>query len=196
MKSEEGKAADAKEMNSMKRPRLRPITGSDLEVFTKQELERALKMRLSRTRKRPTPEEEMKKVLGKLKSRLLVMMDLKCMHKVDPYLTYSTVPGLVACKLMIGGTNMNIRVVSTTDFQTAFLQSFRFDEIGMDDVSCKLWNDDTRAFDYYMTAGSDMACRSIVAQVWKHTLDYHLTGVGGLTMNMHMKGDVRQMLDY
>ena len=84
-------------------------------MFTEQELERALKMRLSRTRKRPTPEEEMANSLGKLKSRL-VMMDLKCKHKVDPYLTYSAVPGLVAWKLMIGGTNLNIRVVSTTVF--------------------------------------------------------------------------------
>lgn len=186
---EEGKAADEKEMNSMKRLRLRPITGSDLEVFTKQELERALKMRLSRTRKRPTPEEEMKKALGKLKSRL-VMMDLKCMHKVDPYLTYSAVPGLVAWKLMIGGTNLNVRVVSTTDFQTAFLQSFRFDEMGMDDVLCKLWNDDTRAFDYYMAEGSGYGMQ-IAAQVWKQTLDYHLTGVGGPTHEKRCETNAR-----
>jgi hypothetical protein len=159
--------------------RLRPISGSDLEMFTEQELERALKMRLSRTRKRPTPEEEMANSLGKLKSRL-VMMDLKCKHKVDPYLTYSAVPGLVAWKLMIGGTNLNIRVVSTTDFQTAFLQSFRFDEMGMDDVLCKIWNDETRTFDYYMAEGSGYGMQ-IGAQVWKQTLDYHLTGVGGPT---------------
>ena len=61
---EEGKAVDAKEMDSMKRLRLRQITGSDLEVFTEEELERALKMRLSRTRKRPTPEREMESSLG------------------------------------------------------------------------------------------------------------------------------------
>ena len=78
---------------------------------------------------------------------------------------------------MIGGTNLNTRVVSTTDFQTTFSQSFRFDEMGMDDVLCKLWNDDTRTFHYYMAEGSGFGMK-IAAQVWKQTLDYHLTGVG------------------
>ena len=106
------------------------------------------------------------------------MMDLKCKHKVAPYLTHSAVPGLVAWKLMIGGTNLNIRVVSTTNFQTAFLQSFRFDEMGMDVVLCKLRNNDTHTFDYYTTEGSGYGMQ-IAAKEWKQTLDYRLTGVGG-----------------
>ena len=83
----------------------------------------ALRLRYSITQKRVTPEQESQGITeGDWKARL-VAQDLKINRLVDPDKVYAPVPAITGFRLVIGTCNPDLEVVTTTDFDTAYLQA-------------------------------------------------------------------------
>jgi hypothetical protein len=115
-------AAIDKELESIYKLRARDA----IDLTTKQKLQ-AMECRLAITQKRATAEQiaEGRAIDdGKFKARL-VCKDLKVIHKLPIEQTYSGVPGLNGFRLLISayGSSAKYSRISTTDFDTAFLQS-------------------------------------------------------------------------
>lgn len=119
---EEAIAAIDKELKAMHviRKRLIPV---DEAKLTSMQKKAALECRFSITRKRVTPEQAEKGITkGTLKARL-VAKDLKTKRKLPEEETYAGVPGQEAWRLIIAGYEHGEHFISSTDFDTAYLQT-------------------------------------------------------------------------
>ena len=119
---EETIAALDKELKAMHvtRKRLIPVEEKTLTSAQKQA---ALECRFSITRKRVTPEQAEKGInRGTLKARL-VAKDLKVKRKLPEEETYAGVPGQEAWRLIIASYEHGKHRISSTDFDTAYLQT-------------------------------------------------------------------------
>ena len=77
---------------------------------------------MAMSRKRVTPEQSQKGVtVGDMKARL-VAKDLKVLRKLPEEETYAGVPGQEAWRLMMASYEHGKHFVSSTDFDTAYLQ--------------------------------------------------------------------------
>ena len=100
---------------------------ADVTQLTEIEKKQAHTCRLLFSIKRPTLEEEAKGEEGRHKCRL-VARDLKCFNQRPASETYSAVPTVEAFRMLIASCDMQTDLLSTTDFTTAFLQAFRWEE--------------------------------------------------------------------
>ena len=119
---EEAIAAIDKELKAMHviRKRLIPVEEAKLTPMQKKA---ALECRFSITRKRITPEQAEKGIKkGTLKARL-VAKDLKTIRKLPEEETYAGVPGQEAWRLIIASYEHGKHRISSTDFDTAYLQT-------------------------------------------------------------------------
>jgi hypothetical protein len=119
---EEAKAALDKELTAMheKRKRLTPV---DENKLTETQKRTALELRFAITRKRVTPEQAAQGITkGTLKARL-VAKDLKSKRKLPEEQTFAGVPGMEAWRLIIASYEHGKHHISTTDFDTAYLQT-------------------------------------------------------------------------
>ena len=119
---DETKAAIDKELHAMKviRKRLTPVAE---EMLTDQQKKAALELRFSITRKRVTPEQAAQGITkGTLKARL-VAKDLKSKRKLPEEETFAGVPGMEAWRLIIAAYDHKKHHISSTDFDTAYLQT-------------------------------------------------------------------------
>ena len=119
---EEAKIAIDKELTAMitTRKRLIPVAEENL---THEQKKAALELRFAITRKRVTPEQAAQGISkGTLKARL-VAKDLKSRRKLPEEETFAGVPGMEAWRLIIASYNHETDRISTTDFDTAYLQT-------------------------------------------------------------------------
>lgn len=117
----ETKEAIDKEIKAMFEIRKRLVRVKEGD-FTEQEKKAALELRFTMTRKRPTEDDiRAGKVNGRLKARL-VAKDLKCIHQMPEEQTYAPVPELMAFRLLMAAFDSSEDRISTTDFDTAYLQ--------------------------------------------------------------------------
>jgi len=118
---EETKEAIEKEDKAMYSIR-KGLIKVDESKLTEEMKRTALELRYTMSRKRPTDDEiRAGNTKGKLKARL-VAKDLKCIHKLPEEQTYAPVPELSAFRLLMAAFDAEIDRVSTTDFDTAYLQ--------------------------------------------------------------------------
>ena len=118
---EETKEAIVKEDKTMHSIQ-KSLDKMDESKLTEEMKKTALELRYTMSRKRPTDDEiKAGNTNGKLKARL-VAKDLKCIHKLPKEQTYAPVPELSAFRLLMAAFDADTDRVSTTDFDTAYLQ--------------------------------------------------------------------------
>jgi len=175
---EKAKAAIEKELHAMHelRHRLVPVDEADL---TDSQKKHALQLRMAMTWKRPspeqleaaTPEEIETETAGTLKARL-VAKDLKAINKLPEEETFAGVPELQAVRLVLASTNIKKQLLSTTDFDTAYLQT---PEDKRDKwIVCKRWCPYTHAWIYEYCTGNIYG-KQVGAKVWKDKVHSDLT---------------------
>ena len=173
---EAGLAADDREMEMVKRLRLREATAEELKSYTPKQLQRCLEMRMCHTRKRPTPEQIKAAILGSLKSRF-VAKDLKIWNKESIANTHAEVPGMIAWRLIIARADLSRRRQSSTDYDVAFMQSFTFADLQMADVLVRWYDYRTKTMKYGFLEGPTYGMQ-VCMKIWKLTHGEHLKKLG------------------
>jgi hypothetical protein len=153
-----------------------------VEQLTDEEKKRALKCRLSYTRKRPELDQG-KGQLGAAKARL-VAKDLKILHKLDARETYAATPPVDGFRLMVASCQTEQGdELSSTDFETAFLQSTKWEDklvliVYKDPFTGQLIYEWLSGVIYGMQTG---------AYDWKDTLSHYLTTEMGFVEASNMQ---------
>lgn len=175
---EKAKAAMEKELDAMHntRHRLVPV---DENTLTEYQKKKALQLRMAMTWKRPTPEEVEgatddqieQGTAGRLKARL-VAKDLKAINKLPEEQTFAGVPEMSAVRLIIADTNPATDFVSTTDFDTAYLQTP--EDKPEDWIVTKRWCPYSHKWVYEQCTGNIYG-KQVGAKVWKDKVHSDLT---------------------
>ena len=175
---DQAKAAIDKELHAMHelRHRLVPV---DESTLTEHQKKHALELRMAMTWKRPTPEqtaaateeEVQSDTAGTLKGRL-VAKDLKAINKLPAALTFAGVPELAAVRLILAATDAKKHRVSTTDFDTAYLQTPEDDR--KDWILTKRMCPYLNKWVYEMCTGNIYG-KQVGAKVWKDKVHKDLT---------------------
>jgi len=173
---DEGLEADKREMDLAHRLRLRDAKPEELEGYSDEQLKRCLEMRMCHTRKRPTQDQLIDRVLGSLKSRF-VAKDLKIWNKESVANTHAEVPGMIAFKLVLARANLKIRKQSSTDYDVAFMQAFTFEDLGMDEIVVRWWDYRKKIWKYGFLEGPTYG-QQICMRIWKITHGEHLERLG------------------
>ena len=97
----------------------------DPNTLTADQKKKAQRCRLSYTQKRPDEEEVETGLDGKHKARL-VAMDIKKLNPKPNEVTYAPVPSMEAIRLMIASFQHEEDIISSTDLDVAYLQSFKW----------------------------------------------------------------------
>ena len=153
-----------------------------VEQLTDEEKKRALKCRLSYTRKRLELDQG-KGQLGAAKARL-VAKDLKILHKLDARETYAATPPVDGFRLMVASCQTEQGdELSSTDFETAFLQSTKWEDklvliVYKDPFTGQLIYEWLSGVIYGMQTG---------AYDWKDTLSHYLTTEMGFVEASNMQ---------
>ena len=173
---EAGLAADNREMEMVRRLRLRDATAEELKGYTTKQLQKCLEMRMCHTRKRPTPEQLEAALLGSLKSRF-VAKDLKIWNKESIANTHAEVPGMIAWRLIIARADLSRRRQSSTDYDVAFMQAFTFADLQMADVLVRWYDYRTKKMQYGFLEGPTYGMQ-VCMKIWKLTHGEHLKKLG------------------
>ena len=132
----------------------------------------AKKCRMSYTQKRETPEQLQSGEEGAHKARL-VCMDLKVKYEKPKEETYSAVPTAEAFRLVVASTDIEKGdTLSTNDVQTAFLQSFKWQDSRL--VLIVYWDEFTKDWVYEWIDGVIYGMQE-GSYDWKNTLAFRLT---------------------
>ena len=176
---EEFRAAHEKEIAQMaKRRFVRPDSEDakshmykPIDQLTEQEKRKALPCRLAYTRKRLALDDSESKQ-GTAKARLIAK-DLKVINKRDPRETYAATPSVDGFRLMVASCNVDQGdELSSTDFETAYLQSTKWKDgrlvliVYKDPFTDELVYEWLSGVIYGMQSG---------AFDWKDTLSHYLT---------------------
>ena len=174
----QAKAAIDKELHAMHETRHR-LVSIDETTLTEYEKKRALELRMAMPWKRPTAEETEAATeeqlaggtAGTLKGRL-VAKDLKVINKLPEEQTFAGVPEMSAVRLIIADTDTCKHKLSTTDFDTAYLQTP--DDKEEDWILTKRYCPFTHKWIYEKCTGNIYG-KQVGAKVWKDKVHSDLT---------------------